>query len=239
MGRLIVRWLLAACALLAVTYLYSGVEVRSFGSALLAAAVIGLFNATLRPVLVILTLVICYDVAGRLLLNKPFAGTAELAGVGLVLLTFMQAPYVIRERKLLRVTFFLDRLPPAVRSQLNAFTYLLGAAFFIAMVIASWEPSLAGWHSGEFFGNGAASSSASASGYCFSSSASRPIWYSNSSRCERTDTYSPAAMEKAPASRPATPAKPSATSAVRSMSMRRGNCPASANCTMRCRTPIA
>lgn len=56
MGRLIVRWLLAACALLAVTYLYSGVEVRSFGSALLAAAVIGLFNATLRPVLIILTL---------------------------------------------------------------------------------------------------------------------------------------------------------------------------------------
>lgn len=106
-------------------------------------------------VLILLTLVICYDVAGRLLLNKPFAGTAELAGVGLVLLTFMQAPYVIRERKLLRVTFFLDRLPPAARSQLNAFTYLLGAAFFIAMVIASWEPSLAGWHSGEFFGNDA------------------------------------------------------------------------------------
>ena len=51
-------------------------------------------------VLILLTLVICYDVAGRLLLNKPFAGTAELAGVGVVLITFMQAPYVIRERKL-------------------------------------------------------------------------------------------------------------------------------------------
>ncbi len=106
-------------------------------------------------VLIILTAVICYDVFARMLVNKPFAGTAELAGVGLVLLTFMQAPYVIRERKLLRVTFFLDRLPPALRSQLNAFTYLLGAAFFVAMVIASWEPSLAGWNSGEFFGNDA------------------------------------------------------------------------------------
>ena len=106
-------------------------------------------------VLTLLTLVICYDVAARMLFNKPFAGTAELVGVGLVLLTFMQTPYVIRERKLLRVTFFLDRLPPAVRSQFNAFTYLLGAAFFVAMVIASWEPSMAGWHTGEFFGNDA------------------------------------------------------------------------------------
>lgn len=53
---LILRWLLAACALLLVTYLYDGVQVRSFPSALIAAAVIGLFYMVLRPVLVILTL---------------------------------------------------------------------------------------------------------------------------------------------------------------------------------------
>jgi putative membrane protein len=54
--RLILTWLLAACALLVVAYLYSGVQVQSFASALIAAAVIGLFNAVLRPILVILTL---------------------------------------------------------------------------------------------------------------------------------------------------------------------------------------
>jgi putative membrane protein len=53
---LILRWLLAACALLLVTYLYDGVQVRSFPAALIAAAVIGLFYMVLRPVLVILTL---------------------------------------------------------------------------------------------------------------------------------------------------------------------------------------
>jgi putative membrane protein len=41
---------------LAVAHFYSGVEVRSFLSALIAALVIGLFNAVLRPVLVVLTL---------------------------------------------------------------------------------------------------------------------------------------------------------------------------------------
>jgi len=54
--KLILKWLLSAAALLCVTYLYSGVVVSSFGAALVAAFVIGLFNMLLRPVLVILTL---------------------------------------------------------------------------------------------------------------------------------------------------------------------------------------
>ena len=54
--KMIVKWLLSAAALIAVAYLYNGVQVTSFGSALIAAFVIGLFNMILRPVLVILTL---------------------------------------------------------------------------------------------------------------------------------------------------------------------------------------
>lgn len=54
--KLLLRWLMAACALLLVAYVYEGVQVRSFPSALIAAAVIGLFNMLLRPVLVVLTL---------------------------------------------------------------------------------------------------------------------------------------------------------------------------------------
>jgi putative membrane protein len=54
--KILVKWLLSAVALLAVAHLYSGVVVQSFSSALIAALVIGLFNAVLRPVLVVLTL---------------------------------------------------------------------------------------------------------------------------------------------------------------------------------------
>ena len=54
--KLIVRWLLSACALLLVTVVYGGVAVSSFGSALIAALVIGLLNTLLRPILVLLTL---------------------------------------------------------------------------------------------------------------------------------------------------------------------------------------
>ncbi len=54
--KIIVRWLLLAAALLLVARLYSGVVVASFGAAMIAAFVIGLFNTLLRPVLVLLTL---------------------------------------------------------------------------------------------------------------------------------------------------------------------------------------
>jgi len=54
--RLLFKWLLSAVALLAVAYLYNGVQVTSYTSALLAAAVIGLLNMFVRPVLVVLTL---------------------------------------------------------------------------------------------------------------------------------------------------------------------------------------
>ena len=54
--KILSRWLLLAAALLLVANLYSGVVVASFGSALVAAFVLGLFNTLVRPLLVLLTL---------------------------------------------------------------------------------------------------------------------------------------------------------------------------------------
>jgi putative membrane protein len=54
--KILIKWLLSATALLCVAYIYPGVVVGSFGAAMMAAFVIGLFNMVLRPVLVLLTL---------------------------------------------------------------------------------------------------------------------------------------------------------------------------------------
>ena len=53
---LIVRWFINALALLLVAYLYSGVQVDGIIAALIAALVLGLVNAVIRPLLVVLTL---------------------------------------------------------------------------------------------------------------------------------------------------------------------------------------
>ena len=56
MTSLLLRWLLNALALLAVAYLYPGVRVESFLAAAVAALALGLANALIRPILVVLTL---------------------------------------------------------------------------------------------------------------------------------------------------------------------------------------
>lgn len=54
--KLIVKWLLLSAALMLVSQWDSGIEVTGFGSAMLAALVLGLLNAVVRPLLILLTL---------------------------------------------------------------------------------------------------------------------------------------------------------------------------------------
>lgn len=56
MMKLLVRWLLLGAALLLVDEVYAGVSLTGFGSALLAALVLGLLNTVVRPLLVLMTL---------------------------------------------------------------------------------------------------------------------------------------------------------------------------------------
>ena len=56
MMHLLIRWIVNAAALMLVAYLYPGVAITSFGAAMVAALVLGLVNAVVRPILVLLTL---------------------------------------------------------------------------------------------------------------------------------------------------------------------------------------
>src|SRR4051794_3462329 len=54
--RLLLVWLVNTVSLIAVAYLMPSISVASFWTALIAALVLGLVNAVIRPILVILTL---------------------------------------------------------------------------------------------------------------------------------------------------------------------------------------
>jgi putative membrane protein len=56
MPGILIRWFVTTLAILAVPYLISGVRVEGIGAALLTAAVLGILNALIRPVLILLTL---------------------------------------------------------------------------------------------------------------------------------------------------------------------------------------
>src|SRR5512147_3236495 len=54
--RLLLVWLINAAALFVLPYVFPWVTVDSFGTALIAALVLGLINTLIRPLLVLLTL---------------------------------------------------------------------------------------------------------------------------------------------------------------------------------------
>jgi len=56
MIKVLVVWLINALALLTVAYLMPGIAVSSFWTAMVAAVVLGLVNAVIRPILILLTL---------------------------------------------------------------------------------------------------------------------------------------------------------------------------------------
>ena len=68
MLRLLVQWLLSAVALLVVSNLVPGFDVRGLGPALIAALVIGLLNATVGFVLKVITFPISILTLGIFLL---------------------------------------------------------------------------------------------------------------------------------------------------------------------------
>ena len=81
--RLLLVWLINALALIAVAYLMPGVSVSTFGAALIAALVLGLINAVVRPILVLLTLPVTLLTLGLFLfvINALlFWGVAEIVG---------------------------------------------------------------------------------------------------------------------------------------------------------------
>jgi putative membrane protein len=87
---LLVHWFLSALSLLIVAHLVPGFEIRGFGTALVAAAVIGLVNATLGFVLKILTLPLTILTFGLFLLviNALMLNFAALLVPGFVVKGF-------------------------------------------------------------------------------------------------------------------------------------------------------
>lgn len=66
--RLLLVWILNAIALLAVAYLFPGVQIQDWKAAAIAALVLGLVNAVIKPILVLLTLPVTIVTLGLFLL---------------------------------------------------------------------------------------------------------------------------------------------------------------------------
>ena len=91
--HLLVRWLVNAIALLIVAYFIPYVHVTSFKGALIAALVLGIINAIIRPILILLTLPIQILTLGlfTFVINAALFWFVGQLGIGLVVNGFLGA----------------------------------------------------------------------------------------------------------------------------------------------------
>ena len=114
--KFILKWLCSAAALLGVAYLYPGEVVTSFTSALIAAAVLGILNTIVRPLLVLLTLPVTVITVGLFLfvINALmfWAAASLLSGFNVTGFTAALIGSLIYSLLQLAIEFVLERLLP-------------------------------------------------------------------------------------------------------------------------------
>jgi TRAP-type C4-dicarboxylate transport system permease small subunit len=104
------------------------------------------------PVIAGACLLIVYDVLARALFGAPFHGTFQIVRNVVVLIAFLQLPYAIYRRSLLRAGFLYKVVPPILRRWMDALAYLVGALIFGTLIIANWEPTLSAFVTNEVEG---------------------------------------------------------------------------------------
>ncbi len=93
MPRFLLTWLVTAIALLITAHIVSGFAVKSFTAALIAAIVLGLVNAIVRPIFVFLTLPLTIVTLGLFLLvvNAIILLLVSYVTPGFVITSFISA----------------------------------------------------------------------------------------------------------------------------------------------------
>jgi len=108
------------------------------GLAALAAAMLGAF-----------TIGIVYDVSVRTLGFQPPAYTVSLVEYGLLYVTVLAAPWLLREKGHVFVDLAMRAMPPAARRFNENAMYVLGAVVCAVLTYAAGELTLESWQRGD------------------------------------------------------------------------------------------
>jgi TRAP-type C4-dicarboxylate transport system permease small subunit len=94
------------------------------------------------------------DVAGRVLLDRPFPGTPEMVAYSLPIITFLQIPYVLALKLHLRASILGEQLGPRGNELLEILTGVIGVALFGLAALSCWKPMVTAWTAGQYLGEG-------------------------------------------------------------------------------------
>ncbi len=100
----------------------------------------------------LLGVLIIVDVTGRFVANRPIPGVPEMVAASLVGIAFLQLPYSVLSRMMLRTTILRDALGPNARRWVETIAVSLGVLFFGLLAYASFEPMIRSWETLEYEG---------------------------------------------------------------------------------------
>ena len=86
----------------------------------------------------VIMLLITADVLSRLLFNKPFVGTAEIVSSIIIMVCFMEIPYVAVKGAHVRSTTFYDKMNQTGKTLIDMLAALLGILVYACIIRASW-----------------------------------------------------------------------------------------------------
>ena len=83
-------------------------------------------------------LLITADVLSRLILNKPFAGTAEIVSSIIIIVCFLEIPYVAVKGAHVRTTMLYDKVGRKGKLAIDIVAAALGVLVYAFIIRASW-----------------------------------------------------------------------------------------------------
>ena len=86
----------------------------------------------------LIMILITADVLSRLLLNKPFEGTAEIVSSIIIIVCFLEIPYVAVKGAHVRTTMLYDKMGKNGRLAIDILAAMMGILVYAFIIRASW-----------------------------------------------------------------------------------------------------
>lgn len=99
---------------------------------------LSLMNGAAAITVFLVMLLIVGDVLSRTFFNKPFTGTAEIVSSAIIIVCFLEIPYVAVKGAHVRATLLYDKVGNKGKLIINLIAALLGILVYAFIIKASW-----------------------------------------------------------------------------------------------------
>lgn len=99
-------------------------------------------NSVVAVMVFAIMAIITADVIARTVFHKPFQGVSEIVANSIVVLCFLEIPYALMRRSLVRTTVVYDKVSNRWKHVIDLIASVLGIVVFTLLISGSWPSFL-------------------------------------------------------------------------------------------------